>query len=163
MSEKISLYVNSIVKLPHNQSVVDVSQFLDPGFQTAKMEIGVLGLTMLLASGSIDTGSTGTTTLTWNCSGKSVTPTLLVIQNTAGGKAMGLIRIKIQKVGNDGDIMKTETLGGLFLDSTVVIPISGGLPEDTLVDSEDWEIEVENPSAGGSTQLMKIYGLNEDV
>ena len=39
---KITEYVNSVVKLLSDQSLLDTSDFLDPGFESKKMEYSVI-------------------------------------------------------------------------------------------------------------------------
>ena len=161
MGNKISTYTNTVDKLAPDTGQFDVS---DPtGALESKRHLFQYfkGVNLLASAIGVDTSTAAVTAMTLNFSDKEVFPTHLIVINTATGKGLPNIEVRINKDSGTGDIMKTERLSGMVADGTYIFPISGYIPQ--LLDSHVQNLEVVTASTAATTCDFFTLGFHRSV
>jgi len=150
-------------ELPLDDYLYDQSTEVSPAvYRSDKVKYGILKGINKLASGTVDFNTAAVTGLTNNFSGKSVTPTMIRIKNTAFGKGLSGVAVRINKNAGVGDIMPLETMVSFGADQTYILYLMGALPED-LIDTDTFNFEIVDVAGNPNTCDVEIYGTHEDV
>jgi hypothetical protein len=147
----ISLYTASSLKTQKDTDLIDVSE--DDGlggFDTRKQIAGNFKNVMAESIAfDCSTGQEGTTSMLWNCAGKTTIPYRVLIIITASGKSMDGTVIQIGSTSGASDILAPFTFVNAFLDATYVLPLSGIKPP-MLSDSDTYFLTL---VTGGGTAV----------
>lgn len=164
MANEVENYPVEIVELPARSSLIDITTEISTGvYRSDKMKVGVnAGVEVIAYKTGVNTQATGIIALDWNCSEMSVIPAFLEIINTASGKALGNVQIKLQKDSGDGDIILPELLSNFQAFFRYRIPVYGLIPE-LLSDSDIINLEILAGSTGSTTCDFRLYGTAYDV
>lgn len=155
---KTSEYVNETVELLGDNDLVDVSTEISPGvYRTDKIKSKYLKGVQLLGSATV-TGN-GVFAATWNCSGKRVTPTMIVIKYEAGATS-GNNTLQINKNAISQDIMSSEVITTLS-DEHYVFALGGRMPK-ILSDTDTMNVEQTVAAASSPDYTVEIHGTHED-
>lgn len=160
-----SLYPIEIIELPNGDSLIDISTLVSPGvYRSDKVKYQTIAGTDLIAYAlAVDFGSTGATSLTFNCTSKIIIPKYVQIVNTANGKTISIPTIRIQTVGGiDGEIMPLQLLSSHTKLGASIVNLSGFVEAVDTDGGADIEFEITDGIDSGTFSDVYIYGTHKN-
>tara|TARA_Y100000310_G_scaffold311768_2_gene358369 strand:- start:5659 stop:6153 length:495 start_codon:yes stop_codon:yes gene_type:complete len=161
--ERISEYTVSSRKIPLDSDLVDFSDDDGGGGFATRSKLAKYLKNIVAEKIAFDcgSGSEGTVTMDWNCTGKFTAAHTVVIRVSTSGKYIDSIELQIGSTSGAADIMPLTDLSGGALDMTFSINIEGATPGITEGIGDYYLTLV----SGGSSVVCDvfIYGHHEDA
>lgn len=161
--DKIAGYVNEITELPKDTDYADLDKDLGGStYQSNKIQAKYLKpIVAQKLSFDCASGSEGTVSMDWNCSGKFTVAREALIRIKVSGKSVSGIIIKIGSTSGAGDIMSDYELIGGGLDIAFPVPLAGAKP-GILSDSGTYFLTLVSGANSCECDVF-LYGHHEDV
>lgn len=162
-SDKISGYNPSTRTILKDTDRLDISEDDGVGgFDTVyKVASDLKPIVAQKLSFDCASGSEGTVSMDWNCSGKFTVAREALIRIKVSGKSVSGIIIKIGSTSGAGDIMSDYELIGGGLDIAFPVPLAGAKP-GILSDSGTYFLTLVSGANSCECDVF-LYGHHEDV
>ncbi len=162
MAGKITDYT-PVTELLSDTDLLDVTVDVGGTPTTKSVPYSLIkGVDEVAFANTVDCGAIATTAMTWRCSGKEVGAMFLSIRVVSAAKGIALIKLRVNKNSNVGDVIQLEQLNDFADGNYYFLPIMGLQPA-LLSDSDTYNLEITVPSTGTVTCDFKIHAIHESV